>query len=100
MGSDPPGGGECPLDGKRLPPDKGGTFIDSNVSTPLKLNDEKLDMADLPGQLSVGDLVMSCPVVRTELNENEAELSVIGETQFNLNQLTTLTANSLLNMRH
>ena len=35
-------------------------------------------MADLPRQLSVGDLVVSCPGVRTELNENEAELSVIG----------------------
>ena len=64
--------------------DAGGTSVDSNVSTPLKLNEEKLDMADLPdmtdlpGQLSVGDLVVSCPVVRTELNENEAELSVIG----------------------
>ena len=63
---------------RRVPLDTGGTSIDSNVSTPLKLNEEKLEMADLPGQLSVGDLVVSCPVVRTELNENEAELSVIG----------------------
>ena len=70
------------------------------MSTPLILNEEKLDMADLPVQQSVGDLAGSCPVVGTELNENEAELSVIGETQFNLNQLATYTANSLLNMRH
>ena len=48
------------------------------MSTPLILNEEKLDMADLPGQQSVADLVVSCPVVRTELNENDAELSVIG----------------------
>ena len=34
-------------------------------------------MADLPGQQSIGCVVLAgCPVVRTELNENEAELSV------------------------
>ena len=45
------------------------------MSTSLILNEKKLEMTDLPGQQSVGDLVMSCPVVRTELNENEAVVS-------------------------
>ena len=46
------------------------------MGTPSILNEEKVDMADLRGQQSVGCLVLSCPVVRTELQEGEAELSV------------------------
>ena len=47
------------------------------MSTPLILNEEKLNIADMPGQPSVGCLVLTgCPVVRTELHESEAELSV------------------------
>ena len=39
------------------------------------LNEEKLNIADLPGQPSVG-----CPVLETELHESEAELSVTSVT--------------------
>ena len=47
------------------------------MSTPLILNEEKLDIADLPGQPSVGCLVLTgCPIVGTELHESEAEFSV------------------------
>ena len=68
--------GEAPLlDEKGHPLDTGGTSIDSNVSTPLILNEEKLNSADLPGQPSVG-----CPVLETELHESEAELSVTSVT--------------------
>ena len=45
------------------------------MSTPLILNEEKLNIADLPGQPSVG-----CPVLETELHESEAELSVTSVT--------------------
>ena len=88
-----------PLDEKGHPFDTGGTSIDSNVSTPLILKEEKLNIADLPGQPSVGCLVLTgCPDVGTELHESEAELSVTsvtGETQ-----LATITFNSHLNICH
>ena len=45
------------------------------MSTPLILNEQKLNIADLPGQQSV-----DCPVLGTELHESEAELSVTSET--------------------
>ena len=51
----------------------GGTSIDCNVNTPLILNEEKLNMADLHGQPSD-----SCPVLKTNLNESEAVTSVTG----------------------
>ena len=63
------------------------------MSTPLILNEKKLNIADFPGQQSVG-----CPVLGTGLHESEAELSVTsvtGETQ-----LATLTDNSRLNIWH
>ena len=68
MGRDPPYWGETPLD-------TGGTSVDDNVSKPLILNEEKLNIADMPGQQSVG-----CPVLGTELHESEAELSVTSVT--------------------
>ena len=83
----------------RDPLDTGGTSIDCNVSTPLVCNEEKLNIADLPGQSSVGCLFLtSCPVLGTELHESEAGLSVMsvtGETQ-----LVTLAANSRPNIWH
>ena len=45
------------------------------MSTPLILNGKNLNIADLPGQQSVG-----CPVLGTELHESEAELSVMSVT--------------------
>ena len=63
MGRDPLEEESAPLDEERAPLDTGGTSIVSNVSTPLILNEEKLDMTDLPGQQSVGDLVVSCRVL-------------------------------------
>ena len=45
------------------------------MSTPLILNEEKLNIADLPGQPSVG-----CYVLETELHESEAGLSVTSVT--------------------
>ena len=51
------------------------------MNTPLILNEEKLDIADLPGQQSVGCLVLTgCPDVGTELQESEAGLSVTSVT--------------------
>ena len=45
------------------------------MSTPLILNEKKLNIADFPEQQSVG-----CPVLGTELQESEAELSVTSVT--------------------
>ena len=67
--------GEGPLDEKGHPLDTGGTSIDCNASTLLILNEEKLNIAYLPGQPSVG-----CPILGTELHESEAELSVTSVT--------------------
>ena len=76
MGRDPP-----PLDRERPPLDTGGTSVDSNMSKPLILNEEMLDIADLPGQPSVGCFVLTgCPDEGTELHESEAELSVTSVT--------------------
>ena len=70
-----------PLDGKGPPPETGDTSIDCNVSTPLILNEEKLNIADLPGQPSVGCLFLTgCPVLGTELHESEAGFSVTSVT--------------------
>ena len=80
-------------DGEGHPLDTSGTSIDCNVSTPLILNEKKLNIADLPGQQSVG-----CPVLGTKLHESEAELSVSSVT--GEKQLATLTANSRLNIWH
>ena len=94
------GKGHHPLDGKGpFPLDTGGTSIDFNVSTPLVRNEERLNIADLPGKLSVGCLSLTgCPVLVTELHESEAGISVTsvtGETQ-----LATLAANSRPNIWH
>ena len=63
----------------RDPLDTGGTSVDSNVSTPLILNEEKLDMADLPGQQSAGCLVLTgCPVLETKMRKSETMTSVTG----------------------
>ena len=61
--------------GKGTPLDTDGTSIDCNVSTPLILNEEKLNIAYLPGQPSVG-----CPVLGTEFHKSEAGLSVTSVT--------------------
>ena len=45
------------------------------MSAALILNEEKLNIADLPGQQSVG-----CPVLGTKLHESEAELPVTSVT--------------------
>ena len=45
------------------------------MSTPLILNEEKLNIADLPGQPSVG-----CSVLETELHDSEAGWSVTSVT--------------------
>ena len=76
------GKGHHPLDGKGpFPLDAGGTSIDFNVSTPLVRNEERLNIADLPGQLSVGCLSLTgCPVLGTELHESEAGISVTSVT--------------------
>ena len=51
------------------------------MSAALILNEEKLNIADFPGQPSVGCLVLTgCPDVGTELHESEAELSVTSVT--------------------
>ena len=51
------------------------------MSKPLILNEEKLDIADLLGQSSVGCLVLTgCPVEGTELHESEAVTSVTSVT--------------------
>ena len=48
----------------RDPLDTGGTSIDCNAGTPLILNEEKLNIADLHGQPSVG-----CPVLVSDVSD-------------------------------
>ena len=69
--------GRDPLNFEETPLHTGGTAINCNASAQLIGYEEKLNIADFPGQLSAGCLVLTgCPVSGTGSHESEAVLSV------------------------